>query len=508
MDAPSQQAVIGFLADPASHGGKPVERIDTHISTLFLAGERVFKLKKAVRLSFLDFSTLAARHAACDAEVTINRRTAPDLYLGLVAITREADGMLAFDGAGPVEEWVVAMRRFDQSTLFDRLSDAGRLDTDLIDGLTDAVAACHAAAPIRSDKGGRDGIARVVDSNRAALLAASPAILDEAEIEALDSATRAALDRLSPLLEARRESGLVRACHGDLHLGNICLVEGRPTLFDAIEFSDDYSCIDLLYDLAFLLMDLDHRGRRDLACRVMNRTLDRTGDYDGIAALPLFLSLRAAVRALVLATAAASAAPAERERQGAEARRYLTAARAYLIPPPPRLLAVGGLSGSGKSRLGRDLAPLLGVPGAVVVRSDAIRKQLQGVPPDHRLGPDGYDAAVTDRTYQTMIETCARLLAAGLPVIADAVFARPEQRVAIEAVAKAAALPFAGFWLEVAPEIAAARIVARRPDVSDATPDILLRQLTYPTGPIDWTRIDSGQDKPATLAAARASLGL
>jgi aminoglycoside phosphotransferase family enzyme/predicted kinase len=507
MDAPSQQAVIGFLADPASHGGKPVERIDTHISTLFLVGERVFKLKKAVRLSFLDFSTLAARHAACDAEVTINRRTAPDLYLGLVAITREADGMLAFDGSGTVEEWVVAMRRFDQSTLFDRLSDAGRLDTDLIDGLTDAVAACHAAAPIRSDKGGRDGIARVVDSNRAALLAASPVILDEAEIEALDSATRAALNRLSPLLEARRESGLVRACHGDLHLGNICLVDGRPTLFDAIEFSDDYSCIDLLYDLAFLLMDLDHRGRRDLACRVMNRTLDRTGDYDGIAALPLFLSLRAAVRALVLATAA-SAAPAERERQGAEARRYLTAARAYLIPPPPRLLAVGGLSGSGKSRLGRDLAPLLGVPGAVVVRSDAIRKQLQGVPPDHRLGPDGYDAAVTDRTYQTMIETCARLLAAGLPVIADAVFARPEQRVAIEAVAKAAALPFAGFWLEVAPEIAAARIVARRPDVSDATPDVLLRQLTYPTGPIDWTRIDSGQDKPATLAAARASLGL
>ncbi|EPY02772.1 AAA family ATPase [Magnetospirillum fulvum] len=509
MDAPSQQAAIGFLADPASHGGEAVERIDTHISTLFLAGDRVFKLKKAVRLSFLDFSTLVARQAACEAEVTINRRTAPDLYLGLIAITREADGSLAFDGAGPVEEWVVAMRRFDQSTLFDRLSDAGRLDTDLIDGLTDAVAACHAAAPIRSDKGGRDGIARVVDSNRAALLAASPAILDPAEIEALDSATRNALERLSPLLEARRESGLVRACHGDLHLGNICLVDGRPTLFDAIEFSEDYSCIDLLYDLAFLLMDLDHRGRRDLACRVMNRTLDRTGDYDGIVTLPLFLSLRAAVRALVLGTAAAANGDdAVRERQGAEARRYLTAARAYLTPPPPRLLAVGGLSGSGKSRLGRDLAPLLGVPGAVVVRSDAIRKQLQGVAPDHRLGPEGYDEAVTERTYQTMYETCARLLAAGLPVIADAVFARPEQRAAIEAVASAAALPFAGFWLEVDPDIAAARILARRADVSDATPEVLRRQLAYPTGTITWTRIDSGQDKPATLAAARASLGL
>ncbi|SEH29820.1 AAA family ATPase [Magnetospirillum fulvum] len=509
MDAPSQLAAIGFLADPASHGGGTVERIDTHISTLFLVGERVFKLKKAVRLPFLDFSTLAARHAACEAELTINRRTAPDLYLGIVAITREADGRLAFDGAGPAEEWVVAMRRFDQSTLFDRLSDAGKLDTDRIDGLTDAVAACHAAAPIRPDKGGRAGIARVIDSNRAALLSASPAILDPAEIEALDGATRNTLERLSPLLEARRESGRVRACHGDLHLGNICLVENRPTLFDAIEFSDDYSCIDLLYDLAFLLMDLDHRGQRGLACRVMNRYLDRTGDYDGATALPLFLSLRAAVRALVLATtaAAAEAGPA-RDRQGAEARTYLSAARAYLAPPPPRLIAVGGLSGSGKSRLGRDLAPLLGVPGAVVVRSDAVRKQLLGVPPDHRLGPEGYEESVTDRTYRAVEETCARLLAAGLPVIADAVFAKPEQRAAIEAVAKAAALPFAGFWLEVAPEIAAARIVDRRPDVSDATPEVLKRQLTYSTGPIDWTRIDSGQDKPATLAAARASLGL
>jgi len=509
MDAPSQQAAIGFLGDPASHGGNPVERIDTHISTLFLVGERVFKLKKAVHLPFLDFTTLAARHAACEAELAINRRTAPDLYLRVAAITREADGRLAFDGAGAVEEWVVAMRRFDQSTLFDRLSDAGRLDTDLIDGLTDAVAACHAAAPIRTDKGGRAGIARVADSNRAALLSASPAILDQAEIDALDSATRAALDRLSPLLEARRESGLVRACHGDLHLGNICLVDGRPTLFDAIEFSDDYSCIDLLYDLAFLLMDLDHRGQRGLACRVMNRYLDRTGDYDGIAALPLFLSLRAAVRALVLATTAvATGDPTTRERLKTDARTYLAAARAYLISPPPRLIAVGGLSGSGKSRLGRDLAPLLGVPGAVVVRSDAMRKQLLGVPPDHRLGPEGYDEAVTDRTYRAVEQTCARLLAAGIPAIADAVFAKPDQRAAIEAVATAATLPFAGFWLEVAPEIAAARIVARRPDVSDATPEILLRQLTYPTGPIAWTRIDSGQDKPATLASARASLGL
>ncbi|CCG41213.1 conserved hypothetical protein [Magnetospirillum molischianum DSM 120] len=509
MDAPSQCPVIDFLANPANHGGVPVERIDTHISTLFLAGDRVFKLKKAVRLSFLDFTTLTARRDACEAELTINRRTAPDLYLRVVAITREADGTLAFDGAGPAEEWVVAMHRFDQATLFDRMIESGGLNTDLIDGLTDAVAACHANAPIRRDKGGRAEIARVIDSNSEALRACVPAILDEAEIKALDAATRSALDRLSPLLERRREAGLVRACHGDLHLGNICLVEGRPTLFDAIEFSENLSCIDLFYDLAFLLMDLNHRGQRALACRVMNRYLDRTGDYDGTAALPLFLSLRAAIRAMVLATSAAATTDTPvRERQGAEAKAYLAAARAYLVPPPPRLVAVGGLSGSGKSRLGRDLAPLLGVPGAVVVRSDAVRKQLLGVAPDCRLGPESYNEAVTDRTYRTMVETCAHLLAAGVPVIADAVFAKPEQRATIEAIATTVALPFTGFWLEVAPEIAAARIVQRRPDVSDATPEVLSRQLTYSTGPIAWARIDSGQDKPATLAAARILLGL
>jgi len=508
MDMAAQREVIAFLSDPASHGGAAVERIDTHISSLFLIGQRVFKLKRAVRLPFLDFTAPEERHRCCLAELTRNRPNAPSLYLGVAAITRAAGGGLEFDGTGPALDWVVVMRRFAEETRFDHLAAAGRLDNDLLDGLTDAVVACHASAPPCPDQGGAAALAEVIHGNHAALLAAAPAGLDPTAIEALTAASQAALDGLAPRLERRRAEGRVRACHGDLHLGNICLVEGRPTLFDAIEFRDDYIMIDPLYDLAFLLMDLVQRGLGGGASRVMNRYLDRTGDYDGAPALPLFLSLRAAIRAHVTATIALAAPAEARARLGDEARSYLATARAALTPPTPRLVAIGGLSGSGKSRLGRDLAPWLGLPGAVVVRSDALRKQLLGAAPGQRLGPEGYTPAVTARTYQALAETCAALLAAGGAVIADAVFARPEERAAIEVVATAAGVPFAGVWLEVAPDLAARRILARRPELSDATPAVLQRQLGYDLGPIRWSRIDSGQDKPATLAAARALLAL
>ena len=508
MDAAAQREVIAFLADPASHGGAAVERIDTHISTLFLVGDRAFKLKKAVRLPFLDYTDPAERRRCCHAELERNRPNAPGLYLGVAAITRAADGRLEFEGAGPALDWVVVMRRFAEETRFDHLATAGRLDNDLLDGLTDAVVACHAAAAPRPDQGGVVPLAAVIDSNHATLMAAAPAILDPAAIAALTAASRSALDRLAPRLERRRAEGRVRACHGDLHLGNLCLFEGRPTLFDAIEFRDDYIAIDPFYDLAFLLMDLSQRGLAAAASRVMNRYLDRTGDYDGAPALPLFLALRATIRAHVTATIALAAPAEQREALAAAARGYLAAAAAALAPPPPRLVAIGGLSGSGKSRLGRDLAPLLGVPGAVVVRSDALRKQLLGAAPEQRLGPEAYNPAMSQRTYHALGETCAALLAAGCPVIADAVFARPDERAAIEAVAEAAGVPFAGLWLEVAPELAARRIRERRPELSDATPAVLEHQLGYDLGPLAWSRIDSGQDKPATLAAARALLGL
>ncbi len=514
MDASSSQTeVMALLADPATHGGAAVERLDTHISAVFLAGDRAYKLKKAVRLPFLDFSTLAARQAACRAELEVNRRAAPGLYLEVAPVTRRPDGGLALGGAseggdGEAVDYVVVMRRFDSDGLFDRLVARGAVERSLVQRLIDAVAAFHRTAPVRRDRGGAAGLDWVITTNAASMAPQVPAILPAEGVARLEAESRQALSRLAPLLDQRRADGLVRRCHGDLHLGNICLFEGRPTLFDAIEFSDDIACIDVFYDLAFLLMDLEVRGSRPLASLAFNHALDVTGDYPAVAALPLFLSLRAGVRALVAATIAAGAAGPARQAKAAEARTYLEAALGYLHPPPPRRVAVGGLSGSGKSRMGRDLAPLLGVPGAAVVRTDALRKQMLGVGLEHRLGPEGYTAEVTARTYRALLDTVGQVLRAGHAVIADAVFARPDQRAAIEAVANAAGVPFAGLWLEVPPEVAAERIRGRVANASDATVAVLEAQLGYDLGPIGWPRIDTSGSKAQAFAAGRAAIGV
>lgn len=497
-----------FLADPRHHGGAAVERIDTHISTLFLVGDRVFKLKKPVHLPFLDFSTIEARRAACAAEVEINRRATPDLYVGVRRLTRAAGGGLDLDGTGEVVDWAVEMRRFDQDTLFDRLARRGELDRDRCNALTEAIAAFHQAAPRRPDRGGRAGLDWTVATNRLSMLAQAPAILPVAEVEELAVKSFAALERFAPRMEERRAAGFVRQCHGDLHLGNICLWQGKPALFDAIEFSEDIACIDVIYDLAFLLMDLDHRGGRRQANWVMNHYLDLTGDFTGVAPMPLYLSCRAGVRAHVCATMAAGASGVERERLAADAVAYLRAALDYLSPPPPRLLAVGGLSGSGKSRMGRELAPFLAVPGAAVVRTDSLRKHLMGVSIHEKLGGEGYTSEVTEETYRRLYATCAALLADGHSVVADAVFAKPDQRAAIEQVARQAGVRFDGLWLEAPPELSKQRIAERRANVSDATPEVLERQLAYDLGEIAWTRIDSAPPKDMTLSAGRAALGV
>ncbi|MBX9635555.1 MAG: AAA family ATPase, partial [Magnetospirillum sp.] len=449
-----QSAILALLATPATHGGKRPRRIDTHISTIFLAGDDVWKLKKAVRLPFLDFTTLEARRRACAAELEINRRAAPQLYLGLVPVTCGNDGTLALGGDGEPVEWLVHMRRFNQRTLFSRLVADGRVDRHRINALTEAVWDFHRIAPIRTDRGGVAGLTWTIDTNQTSM-AAHPDIIDPAKAKLLTEQSRHWLARLAPLLEERRARGLVRQCHGDLHCGNICLFESRPTLFDAIEFSEDIACIDVFYDFAFLLMDLDYRGARPLAGYALNHYLDLSGDYQGIALLPLLLSLRAAIRAHVSATMAVG--QSDQTELAEQARSYLDAALTYLTPPPPRLLAVGGLSGSGKSRMGRELAPLLAVPAAAVVRTDSLRKQMMGVGLLDKLGPEGYTPEITERTYQTLYDTCRDLLRSGHSAVADAVFAKPEQRDAIERVAKAAGVQFHGLWLESPPKVSARR---------------------------------------------------
>jgi aminoglycoside phosphotransferase family enzyme/predicted kinase len=513
VTADPQQAVVDFLADPATHGlgvGDKVSRQETHVSHVFLAGERVYKLKKQVRFPYLDFSTLDARKAACEAELAINRRTAPGIYLGVLAVTDEGNGCLALGGKGAPLDWVVEMRRFPDGALFTHLADAGALNRRLMEELADNIQAFHAGAEVTHDFGGADGIRAIIDNNDASFRAAEGALFQMADVDELTAGSRLLHDGLAGLLDARRDQGKVRHCHGDLHLGNICLFEGRPTLFDAIEFNAAFSRIDVLYDLAFLLMDLDFRGHRRFASFVFNRYLDRTppdgGDLDGVVLMPLFLSMRAAVRAHVGASQAAGLRDRdEARRRAAGAREYFFRALEYLRPPAPVLIAVGGLSGSGKSRLARELAPHLGAaPGARVVRTDVQRKRLAGIDLFERLPPESYTPEASRRTYDACFDEARCTLAAGQSVVFDGVSLKPEERAAIERIADEMNVPFLGIWADASLEVRLDRVSSRTANVSDAGTDVARRQEDLDPGELTWAVVDSSGAKKNTVAGALA----
>ncbi len=502
--ADMQQQVFAFLADPATHGGAAVKRIDTHAASVFLAGERALKVKRAVRFPFLDFSTLAKRKAACKAEIEANRPFAPDLYRGVLAITRAADGGLAIGGAGEPVEWAVEMWRFDETQTLDQIAERGGIDLALADKLARTVAAAHARAPVVEDAPWIEALASYIGQNETAF-AASEALYRPSEREALTRATFAALRKVRPLLITRGRLGLVRRGHGDLHLGNIALIDGDPVPFDALEFDPLVAAGDVLYDLAFLLMDLVERDLTPAANVVLNRYLAETRrieDFDGLAALPLFLSLRAAIRAKV--TAARPISPANDGAAIAEsARKYFRMACRLIAPPPPLIVAVGGLSGTGKSILARMLAPHIEpLPGAVVLRSDTKRKAIFGVAETATLSLDAYRTEVTDYIYATLVEEVRRPAAAGHSAVVDAVFARVEQRRAIADAARATGVRFIGLFLTADLESRVERVKVRMHDASDADEAIARRQEHYDLGVLDWTTIDASGPPEQTLARA------
>jgi uncharacterized protein len=508
MQTENQSEVIAFLESASTHAGARVERIDTHASVVFLAGSRAWKLKRAVRYEFLDFSTAARRRELCEAELRINQRMSPGLYRGVTAITRGPGGALQLGGTGTAVDWVIDMVRFDQDQLFDRLAERDALPEEWMPPLAAAIAAAHAGAERLSDRGGVAGIGWVINGNEEGFAEPFARILDSSVTAALTRAARAEVDRHHHLLESRRTLGFVRRCHGDLHLRNIVLLNGQPTLFDAIEFNDAISCIDVLYDLAFLVMDLWHRGLRSHANRVLNAYVHETG-YEGLPLLPLYLSCRAAVRAKTESIEAELQRGADRRAPVEEAaRQYLALAVELLRVTTPCLVAIGGLSGSGKSTLARRLAPSLGMtPGGIVVRSDEIRKRLCGVGPLERLGPQGYTVEVSARVYETLVEAATTIVRSGHAAIADAVFARPSDRAAIERAAASAGVPFVGIWLDAPESIRVARSEARRFDASDADSRVIRQQGAAESGLIQWHRLDGAMPAEEVERQVRPLIG-
>jgi uncharacterized protein len=487
-----QSEVFAFLADPATYAlDGMVTRIDTHGAVVFLAGDEVYKVKRAVFFPFMDFSTLEKRRAACENEIAVNKANAPDLYLGTRPVRRTARGLTLGGADGEIVEWTVRLRRFDETKTLDRLADKGKLDRAIVADLAEIIVAAHEHAPRRGGGATEDFRRRLEDTMTG--LAEANDIFAPSAVVALGKQFLDAYAANEPLLRAREAQDKVRRCHGDMHLRNIAFEGGRPVLFDAIEFDDSMATIDILYDLAFLLMDLWQRDLHGYANLLFNRYLWRAAETEigGLAAMPLFLALRAAIRARVTA-ALAKLEPAAKEARAREARQFFAAAEGFLTPRTPRLVAIGGFSGSGKSTLAEILAPQIGrAPGAVHLRSDIARKRFYGVGEFERLPAEAYRPEMSDSVYGRLRDLAEAALRAGQSVIVDAVHAKPEERDMLAAVAARAKAPFLGLWLDAPAETLVTRVEARKNDASDATAAVVREQTRFDIGPLDWVWLDA-----------------
>ncbi len=484
----SQREAAAFLRELA--GQDPIE---THISAVFIGAESVWKLRKAVRLDYVDFTTLAAREAAAAREVALNTAHAPGLYRGVRRLSAKPRG-LALDGAGPTVDVVTEMARIPAGDFLDARASAGPLPPALLDALADGVAAWHATSPVVV----RDQATALADIIAGNARAAAAARLDPAGIEVWREAALAALGALGPWLAGR--AARLRRLHGDLHLGNIVVWRGQPVPIDALEFDEALACFDIGYDLAFLLMDLQARCGRAAANRVLNRFVARDGDAALVGGLALFLSLRAMIRAHVAATRG--------EQAMGEA--GLARARAYLAPSRGFVLAIGGLPGAGKSTVARLVAPRIGAaPGALILRSDETRKRLHGVAPEVRLDASTYTPETSMRVFRELAAMARPARFHG--VIADATFMNPTHRALLEAAASG--VVFLGVWLTAPAPILRARVAARSAanrraagagDASDAGPEVLESALEADPGPGGWLAVDATDAERARDTVLRA----
>lgn len=483
--------------------GQPVSLVETHISWVLLTERLAYKLKKPVQLSFVDFSTLAARKHFCDEELRLNRRLAPALYLDVVAVRGSPDAP-RLDGGGEPIEYAVRMRRFPEDCLLRNLLLTGKLQAPQLSRFADRLAAFHAqaeVAPLFSEFGAPEQVVRPMRE----ALAGLPA---ECGAERLQSLLAWIAERSESLRTAwleRQRQRAVRECHGDLHLANVVLVEDQLIAFDCIEFDPALRWIDVMNDVAFLTMDLKAHGRADLAYRFLDAYLQQGGDYAGLAVLRAYEVYRALVRARV-GVLRAQALGDGLQPSGPD---YLGCAEALAAPnaaPAPRLLITHGLSGSGKSTVAREL---LALAGAVRIRSDVERKRLFGLAPLQRSAEQSVDIYTPEATRRTFdrLAACARTaLQSGYPVIVDAAFLRRDERMAFRALAAELRVPFSILHCQAADAQLRRRVAARgagRSDASEADLAVLERQLASHE-PLDGDEraITLDVDTEATLDAA------
>ena len=478
---------VFFKPETYPHPTGTIDMIQTHASWVFLTGDFAYKFKKPVDFGFMDFSTLAKRHYYCEQELNLNRRLAPDLYLEVLPVYQQR----GLQGHGKIIDYCLKMVQFDQSGLFDQKLAHGELNPQWMDDLATDVVHFHAAAEINNDP----------DINHAALLTehihdnlsiaarhadvAGTAIIDADKLHRLATWAESTLQNKQTALAQRQYEHHIRHCHGDMHFRNITLIDGKPTLFDCIEFNDAYRIIDTMNDVAFLIMDCDAHGRPDLGMRFLSRYLEFGGDYAGLALLPLYLFYRAGVRGKVACILANELPAAQQPPQWQEAARYFNLALRYTRASRPALFAIGGLSGSGKSHLALDGC---GKERAIMIRSDATRKRIAADFPYLEL----YGKPMHIHTYKAMFDAARTALAAGFSVILDATFLHPDSRQQVHALAKACDVPLHFFWLDVDTPTLKTNIRRRQQsghDISDADLTVLDLQLAEYQRPSEaWVR--------------------
>jgi uncharacterized protein len=460
------------------------QRIETHISYVLIAGQQAWKIKKSLNLGFADFSTLALRRFYCEEELRLNRRTAPQLYLDVQPLTGTAQHPV-IGGAGPAIEWALHMRAFEQDGLWDRLAARRELDAAQVDALVDALCDLHRVAAVAGPDShyGRPEQVRAPMSDNLRVL--GRLCREGEELAWLDRLRRweaRAFDALREVFVQRHAEGRVRETHGDLHLGNVAQIDGRPVLFDCLEFSADLRWTDVFSDVAFMAMDLHSHGLPALAHRFVNAYVERSGDAQGLQVLRYYRVHRALVRAKVAALRAAQlgAAAAQAERQSMH--HYLQVALDSSHPPQPVLMLTHGFSGSGKTLATQGL---LEACGAIRFRADVERKRLFGLDPLQRSDAAQqarmYSSPANQATQQRLREWAALALQSGYSVILDATFLAREARDQARALAASLGLRCAILHFEARPETLRERVrqrALRRNDASDADLAVLDAQLS------------------------------
>lgn len=480
-------SLVAALAKPECypHPVAEVRIIETHISWIVLTGSCAYKIKKPVNLGFLDFSTLGLRRHYCEEELRLNRRLAPELYLELVEI-RGMPQAPRVGGDGPVLEYAIRMREFPQESLASRALARGAFDASHVDALATVIAEFHARVPLaraHESYGTPEAVLSAALQNFEQMLPLTKAAPDDRALRALHQWTEREFASRRGAFATRKHQGFVRECHGDLHLGNIVVLDGRAVPFDCIEFNDNLRWIDVMNEAAYLAMDLEDRGRGDLRWRFLNRYLEATGDYAGLAVLPFYLVYRALVRAKVhlMRSRQPGVRRSEKARLARAFQDYLRLAGRLAAPERIALILAHGLSGCGKTTLTQ---PLVEALGAVRLRSDLERKRLHGLAPLSSSGSgleSGiYTAEATAAIYRRLGELAQEALRAGFSVVVDAAFLRRPERDAFRAIAERLDAPFLILDFHAPLAVLRARVaerLARADDASEADLAVLDQQL-------------------------------